>query len=62
MVPVTLGTARLNARWSTEIHVFYDRVSTLPDHSRMPEFLGHVLAHEIVHVLQDVVRHSSEGV
>ena len=52
----------LNAGWSTEIHIFYDRVSAFPDRPRMAEFLGHVLAHEIAHVLQGVVRHSSEGV
>jgi hypothetical protein len=52
----------LNAGWSTEIHIFYDRVSAFPDRTRMAEFLGHVLAHEIAHVLQGSVRHSNEGV
>jgi hypothetical protein len=57
-----MAYTRLNAGWSTEIHIFYDRVSAFPDRPRMAEFLGHVLAHEIVHGLQGVVRHSSEGV
>lgn len=52
----------LNAGWATEIHIFYDRISAFPDRPRMAEFLGHVLAHEIAHVLQGVARHSSEGV
>lgn len=52
----------LNAGWSTEIHIFYDRVSIFADHARMPEFLGHVLAHEIAHVLEGVSRHSGDGV
>lgn len=57
-----MAYTRLNAGWSTEIHIFYDRVSAFPDRPRMAEFLGHVLAHEIAHVLQGVVRHSNEGV
>jgi len=28
----------------------------------MAEYLGHVMAHEIVHILEGVARHSSEGV
>ena len=28
----------------------------------MAEYLGHVLAHEIAHVLEGVAQHSSEGV
>lgn len=57
-----MAYTKLNAGWSTEIHIFYDRVSMFPDRARMPEFLGHVLAHEIVHQLQGVSRHSSDGV
>jgi hypothetical protein len=57
-----MAYTNLNAGWSTEIHIFYDRVSAFPDRLRMAEFLGHVLAHEIAHVLQGVARHSSEGV
>jgi hypothetical protein len=61
-VPQALAYANLNAGSSTEIHIFYDRVSVFPDRLRMAEYLGHVLAHEIAHVLQGVARHSSEGV
>jgi hypothetical protein len=53
-----------------DIHVFYNRVAGLEDtlahlsvgtHTRMPEFLGNVLAHELTHALEGVKRHSSEG-
>jgi hypothetical protein len=53
--------ARINAGWTTEIEVFYDRVARFPDRQRMPEFLGHVLAHEFVHILEGVARHSDSG-
>ncbi len=32
------------------------------DHNVAVTFLGHVLTHEITHVLQGVARHSQEGV
>ena len=51
----------MNGGGFTDIHVFYDRMLLFPDRQRMPEFLGHVLAHEIVHYLQGVARHSPEG-
>jgi Tol biopolymer transport system component len=57
-----MAYTRMNPGSWTEIHIFYDRVSQFPDRARMPEFLGHVLAHEIAHVLEGVVRHSSDGV
>jgi hypothetical protein len=56
-----MAYTRLNAGWSTEIHLFHDRMALFPDRARMPEFMGHVLAHEIVHVLQGVYRHSTDG-
>jgi hypothetical protein len=42
-------------------HVFYDRVARFKDPVHMPEFLGNVLAHEMTHALEGVVRHSTEG-
>lgn len=57
-----MAYAIVNAGTSTEIHVFYDRVSSFAESSHMPEFLGHVLAHEIAHILQGVARHSIRGV
>src|SRR4051812_15690715 len=49
----------------TRIVVFYDRVVMLNSANgpaRVPSVLGHVLAHEIIHLLQGVARHSDSGV
>ena len=46
----------------THIVLFYDRVIKTVIPPTVPFLLGHVLAHEIVHVLQRVDHHSSEGV
>jgi hypothetical protein len=43
------------------IRVFYDRVRTLSGATGETNLLGHVLAHEIAHILQGVVRHSETG-
>jgi hypothetical protein len=44
----------------TTIHVFYDRV--LRDHRDLTaQVLGHVIAHEIGHVLEGIARHSPGG-
>jgi hypothetical protein len=45
----------------SDAHVFYSRVLTFEDSLYMPEFLGNVLAHELIHALEGVARHSSEG-
>jgi len=44
------------------ITVFYDRISRATLADLMPTVLGHVLAHEITHVLQRIDRHSETGV
>ena len=44
----------------THIVVFYDRVKNKP--GNVSCLLGHVMAHEIAHVLQGVKRHSESGV
>jgi hypothetical protein len=46
----------------THIHVFYDRVQLAVSPRRVPRLLAHVLAHEITHILEGVVRHSTSGV
>ena len=46
----------------TRIVLFYDRVLEITWPGRVPGVLGHVLAHEITHVLQGVARHSGVGV
>ena len=44
------------------IEVFYDRLAGKPSDSARAHILGHVLAHEITHILQGVSRHSDFGV
>jgi hypothetical protein len=47
----------------TQIVVFDDRVAgAVAEKKRVPVLLGHVLAHEVSHILQGVARHSQEGV
>ena len=46
----------------THIVVFYDRVLANFRPAGVPSLFGHVLAHEIAHILQGVERHSSTGV
>jgi hypothetical protein len=46
----------------THIVVFYDRVQKMVESGTAPYLLGHVLAHEITHILQGVNRHSVSGV
>ena len=52
------------AKSGVQITVFYDRVlgPGVVDPKAGVAFLGHVLAHEIAHVLQGLVRHSETGV
>jgi hypothetical protein len=46
------------------VRVFYDRVSDpqLFPKFDAPKILGHVMAHEIGHLLQGITRHSETGV
>jgi hypothetical protein len=46
----------------TRIHIFCDRVRKAAPDCGTGAILGHVMAHEIAHVLQRVSRHSEEGV
>jgi hypothetical protein len=46
----------------TRIHVFCDRVRNTSPDGGTGVILGHVMAHEIAHVLEGVSRHSAEGV
>ena len=56
--PGALGYTRLAEH---QIEVFYDRVERICEAPIVPNLLGHVLAHEIAHVLEGVKRHSAEG-
>jgi hypothetical protein len=46
----------------THIVLFYDRVLNTVGPNSVPALLGHVLAHEIVHILQGVAVHSATGI
>ncbi|MDE3165702.1 MAG: hypothetical protein KGN36_07850 [Acidobacteriota bacterium] len=58
--PGALAYARTFER--THIVLFYDRVLTTAGASVTPFLMGHVLAHEIVHMLQGLEQHSATGV
>lgn len=42
----------------SRIHIFADRIAAAEPGPAMAQLLGHVLAHEITHILQAIVRHS----
>jgi hypothetical protein len=44
------------------VKIFYDRVRRMRDPRATQEVLAHVLAHEITHILQGMVRHSESGI
>jgi len=46
----------------THIVVFYDRIEHHHDQTLVAPLLGHVLVHEITHILQDICRHSDRGI
>ena len=45
----------------SDIEIFYGRVQRTVEPPKLPSLLGHVLAHEITHILQGVDRHSDTG-
>jgi hypothetical protein len=59
----SIAVARVHPAACTEpeIEIFLDRICQKTDSRVLPQLLGHVLAHEIVHVLQGTRRHSHEG-
>lgn len=59
--PGALASTRLGDA-PHRIDVYYDRVEQLTEPHLVPIVLGHVLAHEIAHVVEGVNRHSAEGV
>jgi hypothetical protein len=46
----------------TRVILYYDRVLRAAGPAAAPALLGHVLAHEIVHILQGVDVHSASGI
>jgi hypothetical protein len=59
--PQALASAHLGSKFDADVYVFYHRVAACECHVGLPELLGNVLAHELTHVFEGVVRHSSEG-
>jgi hypothetical protein len=58
--PETLAYALPYAESGTTIHVFYNRI--MEGHRELcGELLGHVIAHEMGHVLEGIARHSPDG-
>jgi len=54
--------ARAFAYEGTHIVVYYDRIQHIGSSLLTPALLGHVLAHELMHVLQRTDQHSDRGV
>ena len=42
--------------------MFYDRIARQYNERRIPAVLGHVLAHEITHILEGIRQHSASGI
>ncbi len=59
--PDSLAYATVGVRADREVHIFIDRVAAMVPESSFGILLGHVLAHEITHVLEGVPRHSERG-
>jgi hypothetical protein len=62
LYPGAFGYALPNQDGGIQIHVFVDRILRCPSMVQNGVLLGHVLAHEIGHVLERISRHSEEGV
>ena len=60
--PGAMGYAMPYAKGGTCIHVLVDRVMRTESHRLAGLLLGHVMAHELGHVLEGVSRHSESGV
>jgi hypothetical protein len=60
--PGALAYAMPYGTGGARIHVFCDRVLRRSSRELAGPYLGHVMAHEITHVLEGISRHSAEGV
>jgi hypothetical protein len=60
--PGALAYAEPYAAAGVRIHVFFDRVGALGPDPPMGVLLGHVIAHELGHILESTSRHSAEGI
>jgi hypothetical protein len=57
-----LAYAMPYAESGTAVHVILDRVFPCPEENPRSMLLAYVLTHEIAHVLEQVSRHSTEGI
>jgi hypothetical protein len=60
--PGALAYAEPSAASGGRIHVFSDRVGAAGSDPPMGVLLGHVIAHELGHILEGANRHSAEGI
>ena len=63
--PQAMAFTAVGGGADADVHVFYNRVASFANRywkgAYLPELLGNVLAHELTHALEGVVRHSSKG-
>ena len=62
--PLALAVTYVGRGSYSDVHIFYKRVAGLGTgfgDRLLPELLGNVLAHELTHALEGVMRHSNEG-
>jgi hypothetical protein len=60
--PDSMAYAMPYGEGGARIHVFVGQVAAMVPANRMGTLLGHVLVHEMTHLLQGVSRHSARGV
>ncbi len=60
--PDSMAYAMPYVEGGARIHVFVRRITAMAPANRTGILLGHVLVHEITHVMQGVSRHSGQGV
>lgn len=60
--PAALASAELGVQSGTRIEVFYNRIAGYRRREDVAPLLAHVLAHEIVHIVEGQNRHSDTGI
>ena len=60
--PGAMGYAMPYGKTGTSIHILLDRVLCAGSQKLAGVLLGHVMAHELGHVLEGISRHSDSGV
>jgi hypothetical protein len=60
--PSSLAYTALGEGSDRRLHIYFDRVAAMVPNTALGTLVGHVLAHEIAHILEGVPRHSDAGV